>query len=56
VTSQTDASESQQKAVLAAVRKAHYAPRLENGEPVDTTGVKFRERMLSKKPRSSSAR
>jgi TonB family protein len=54
-TSETDASESQQKAVLAAVRKARYAPRLENGEPVDTTGLTFRERMLSKKPRSSSS-
>jgi TonB family protein len=54
-TSQTDATEPQQKAALAAVRKAHYAPRLENGEPVDTPGVKFRERLLSKKPRSSSA-
>jgi len=47
----TDATESQQKAVLSAIRKARYAPRLENGEPVDTEGVKFRERLLSKKPR-----
>jgi tetratricopeptide (TPR) repeat protein len=49
----TDATESQQKAVLSAIRRARYAPRLENGEPVDTEGVKSRERLLSKKPRGS---
>jgi len=48
----TDATESQQKAVLSAIRKARYAPRLENGEPADTEGVKFRERLLSKQPRA----
>jgi hypothetical protein len=52
VASDTDATESQQKAVLSALRKARYAPRLENGEPADTVGVKFRERLLSKKVRS----
>ena len=52
-TSDTDATQSQQKVVLAAVRKARYAPRLENGEPADTPGVKFRERLFSKKPRAS---
>jgi tetratricopeptide (TPR) repeat protein len=52
-TSDTDATQSQQKAVLAAVRKARYAPRLENGEPTDTPGVRFRERLLSKKARGS---
>jgi TonB family protein len=51
-TSATDATESQQKPVLAAIRKARYAPRLEKGEPTDTEGVRFRERVLSKKPRS----
>jgi TonB family protein len=50
-TTETDAPQSQQKAVLSAIRKARYAPRLENGEPADTEGVKFRERLLSKKPR-----
>lgn len=50
--SSSDATESQQKAVLSALRKARYAPRLEQGEPVDTQGVTFRERLLSKKPRS----
>jgi hypothetical protein len=52
ITSDTDATESQQKAVLSAIRKARYAPRLEDGEPADTAGVKLRERLLSKKPRS----
>jgi tetratricopeptide (TPR) repeat protein len=47
-----DATQSQQKTVLAALRKARYAPRLDNGAPVDTTGVKFRERLLSKKARA----
>jgi hypothetical protein len=51
-TSSSDAPESQQKTVLSALRKAHYAPRLEHGEPVDTQGVTFRERLLAKKPRS----
>jgi tetratricopeptide (TPR) repeat protein len=50
-TSSTDASESQQKAVVSAVRRAHYAPRLTHGEPVSTEGVTLRERLLSKKPR-----
>lgn len=48
----TDATQSQQKTVLAALRKARYAPRLDNGEPVDTPGVKFRERLLSRKARA----
>jgi tetratricopeptide (TPR) repeat protein len=52
ITSDTDATQSQQKTVLSALRRARYAPRLEHGEPVDTPGIKFRERMLSKKPRS----
>ncbi len=51
-TSDTDATESQQKVVLSAIRRARYAPRLQNGEPTDTAGVKFRERLLSKKPRA----
>ncbi len=53
VTSETDATESQQKMVMSAVRKARYAPRFEDGEPVDTQGMKLRERLLSKKPRSA---
>jgi tetratricopeptide (TPR) repeat protein len=49
--SATDATESQQKAVLTSVRKARYAPRFENAEAVATQGVTFRERLLSRKPR-----
>ena len=52
IASGTDATESEQKAVLSAVRRARYAPRLENGEPAETAGVRLRERLLSKKPRS----
>jgi len=51
-TTDSDANESQRKAVLAALRRARYAPRLEHGEPVDTEGVTFRERLLAKKPRA----
>jgi TonB family protein len=47
-TAESDATPAQQKAVLTAIRRARYAPRLENGEPVETTGVRFRERLLSK--------
>ena len=50
--SATDATESQQKTVLSAVRRARYAPRIENGQPTDTPGVKLRERLLSKKARA----
>lgn len=50
--SDSDASDSLRKAVLTAIRRARYAPRLENGEPVDTQGVTFRERVLAKKPRA----
>jgi hypothetical protein len=51
ITHSSDAPGSQQKLVLAAVRRARYAPRLLNGEPVDTEGVTLLERLLSKKPR-----
>ena len=47
---ETDAPVGQQKAVMAAVRKARYAPRLADGEAVETLGVRFRERLLSKRP------
>ena len=47
--SASDAGDSLRKAVLTAIRRARYAPRLENGEPVDTQGVTFRERVLAKK-------
>lgn len=45
-TASTDAPPAAERAVAFAVRKARYAPRLENGEPVETTGVLLRERVL----------
>src|SRR5690606_36318688 len=51
VTSSATASKDHQEGVAAAVRKALYAPRLENGEPVETTGVTLIERLLVKKPK-----
>lgn len=51
VTSSATASKDHQEGVEAAVRKALYAPRLENGEPVETTGVTLIERLLVKKPK-----
>src|SRR6266403_151669 len=51
ITNTSDATAAQQKSVLVAVRRARYAPRLENGEPVDTEGVTLLEKLLSKKPR-----
>ncbi|MCU0757763.1 MAG: tetratricopeptide repeat protein [Steroidobacteraceae bacterium] len=44
----TDAPQSIEKSTTYAVRKARYAPRLENGEPVVTEGVTLRERVLVK--------
>jgi tetratricopeptide (TPR) repeat protein len=51
ITNTSDATAAQQKIVLAAVRRARYAPRLQNGEPVDTEGVTLLEKLLSKRPR-----
>jgi TonB family protein len=48
---ESDAPEAQQKAVLNAVKRARYGPRLENGEPVATTDVALRERVVTKKKR-----
>lgn len=41
--------------VETAVRKALYAPRLENGEPVGTTGVTLIEHVLVRKPEQKRA-
>jgi tetratricopeptide (TPR) repeat protein len=46
VTVQTDAPASIERGAVFALRKARYAPRLENGEPVSTEGVTHRERVL----------
>ncbi len=48
-TAATDAPAAVERAVLFAVRKARYAPRLENGEPVETLEVRLRERVLVKR-------
>jgi tetratricopeptide (TPR) repeat protein len=53
VTTGTDAPESQQKFVLTAIKRARYAPRFADGAPVDTPGVKWRERLMLKKPKNS---
>lgn len=47
-TASTDAPANVERSVLAAVKRARYAPRLENGEPVDTTDVRLREKVLLK--------
>ncbi len=39
----------------SAVRKALYAPRLENGEPVETTGVTLTERLLVRRPEAKKS-
>lgn len=49
----SDAPESQQKKVVAAVKRARYAPRFEDGEPVETTGVTLRERIVMKRSKDS---
>ncbi len=41
-------TESQRRAVVNAVRKARYAPRLADGEAVETTDVRLTERLLSR--------
>jgi tetratricopeptide (TPR) repeat protein len=50
-----DAAESTQKSVVSAIKKARYAPRLENGEPVDTPNVVMRERLLIRVKKQQSA-
>jgi len=49
-----DAAESTQKSVVSAMKKARYAPRFENGEPVDTPEVTWRERLLVKSKTQSA--
>lgn len=50
----SDAAESTQKAVVSAMKKARYAPRFENGEPVDTPNVVWREKLLIKAKQQSA--
>ena len=49
----SDAADASQKSVIASMKKARYAPRLENGEPVDTAGVTWREKLLIKTKQSA---
>jgi hypothetical protein len=44
--SSSDAPAAQQKTVVEAVKKARYAPRFVDGEPVETIGVVLRERIV----------
>lgn len=44
-----DAPEHLEKAMMNAVRKARYAPRLENGEPVATADITIEEKLLSRR-------
>ncbi len=39
----SDVSEATGKLVLSAVKRARYRPRFVNGEPVASTGVRYRE-------------
>ncbi len=54
-TVQSDASESLQRSVVSAVKKARYSPRFENGEPVETQAVTLRERVLVKAKQQANA-
>jgi len=45
----SDATESMQRSVQSAVKKARYGPKIENGTAVDATGVTLRERLLVKR-------
>jgi TonB family protein len=48
-TSEKKASDSQERAVLNAIKKARYRPRLERGEPVESPGIHLRQRVFSVK-------
>jgi tetratricopeptide (TPR) repeat protein len=52
----TEAPAEFPEGVEAAVRKAIYAPRLESGEPVETTGVTLTEHVLVRKPETKQAK
>jgi tetratricopeptide (TPR) repeat protein len=52
----SDAAESSQKAVISAMKKARYAPRIADGEPVDTPEVTWREKLLIKTKQPAAAK
>jgi TonB family protein len=49
VSASSEASESQTRSVLSAMKKARYRPRLQNGEPVETKGVEFETQVFTKR-------
>jgi len=51
----SDAPDATQKSAAFALRRARYAPRLENGEPAETEGVPFRETLLVRIPKENPA-
>jgi len=50
----SEAPQALHDGVEFSVRKAIYAPRLENGEPVDTPGMTLTERVLQRKPQQAA--
>jgi hypothetical protein len=51
----TDVSEPVVKSVINAVRRARYAPRIDNGEPVDTPDVVYIEQVAVRIPTAPEA-
>jgi len=51
---QSDASESTQRSMVSAVKKARFSPRFEAGEPVETKALTMRERILVKAKQGSN--
>ncbi len=54
-TAATDAPSAIERQVVGAVKRARYAPRIEDGQAVDTVGVTFREQVLVKKSATPAA-
>ena len=50
----SDATESTQRSMVSAIKKARYRPRFENGEAVETTAVTLREKILVKAKQSAA--
>lgn len=55
VVESSDAPDATQKSATFALRRARYAPRLENGETAETEGVRFRETLLVRIPKEKPA-
>ena len=54
-TLQSNATESTQRSMVSAVKKARFSPRFENGEPVETKALTMRERILVKARQPAAA-